>query len=165
MHVETHDQFDPELDLKFERLVKVTAKHLWMGWTDPEVLKTWFCPPPWKTIECEINLVPGGIFRTVMQGPDGETTENTGCFLEIVKNRRLTWTWMLGPGYRPKDTSEAPFAFTATISFEKVPGGTKYTGHVRHTTPEGRKRHDAMGFQQGWGVTLDQLLALAPLKR
>jgi hypothetical protein len=35
------------------------------------------------TTECEIDLRPGGKFRTVMRGPDGTTMDNTGCYLEV----------------------------------------------------------------------------------
>jgi len=79
MDVAHVDQFDPELDLKFERIVDLPPERIWAGWTEPELLKRWFCPLPWKTVDCEINLMPGGIFRTVMQGPDGEEVTNIGC--------------------------------------------------------------------------------------
>ena len=58
-------------DLVLEREVPVSAENLWNGWTNPDVIVKWFTPKPWVTTEAEINLVPGGIFRTVMCGPDG----------------------------------------------------------------------------------------------
>ena len=42
-----------------------------MAWTHPEHLKRWFTPAPWTTVDCEIDLRPGGIFRTTMRSPDG----------------------------------------------------------------------------------------------
>jgi len=155
------DQFDPELDLKFERIVDLPPEHFWAGWTESETLKRWFCPLPWKTVDCEIDLVPGGIFRTVMRGPDSEEVTNIGCYLEITRNRRLIWTGAFGPGFRPRDTSTLPFVFTAIISFEPIKGRTRYSAHVLHSTPEGRKRHEEMGFEYGWSLALDQLIGLA----
>jgi hypothetical protein len=32
---------------------------------------------------------------------------------------------------------------------------------VMHSNADGRAKHEAMGFQQGWGMALDQLVALA----
>jgi uncharacterized protein YndB with AHSA1/START domain len=29
-----------------------------------------------------------------------------------------------------------------------------------HADEAGRKKHEAMGFQQGWGMALDQLVAM-----
>ncbi|GJI87352.1 hypothetical protein RugamoR1_05150 [Rugamonas sp. R1(2021)] len=52
----------------------------------------WFTPAPWTTLEAECDLRPGGLFRSVMAGPNGERHDNFGCYLEVVENRRLTWT-------------------------------------------------------------------------
>lgn len=40
-------------------------------------------------------------------------------------------------------------------------GGTRYTAIARHGTPEARKRHEEMGFHEGSGAALDQLVELA----
>jgi uncharacterized protein YndB with AHSA1/START domain len=64
-------QPDPQLDLIFERIVDVAPALVWAAWTTPEHLKHWFTPAPWKTIDCEIDLRPGGLFRTVMCSPEG----------------------------------------------------------------------------------------------
>ena len=52
-----------------------------------------------STLVCEIDLRPGGKFRTVMQGPAGEVVDNSGCYLEVVPGRRLVFTDALGPGW------------------------------------------------------------------
>ena len=75
-------------DLVLEREVPVSAENLWNGWTNPDVIVKWFTPKPWVTTEAEINLVPVGIFRTVMCGPDGERNEGDGCVLEVVAHFR-----------------------------------------------------------------------------
>jgi uncharacterized protein YndB with AHSA1/START domain len=54
---------------------------------------------------------------------------------------------------------QAQFFFTATISLATHGGGTKYTATVRHADEAGCKQHADMGFEQGWGVALDQLIA------
>ena len=45
--------------------------------------------------------------------------------------------------------------------FEDEAGKTRYTARVRHFTVAGREQHEQMGFHQGWGMTTDQLAALA----
>ena len=96
------DTFDPSLDLVLERVVDVPPHLIWKAWTEPEHLVKWFTPKPWTTVDCEIDLRPGGLFRTVMRSPEGQNHENIGCYLDLVVNSRLVWTDMLGPGYRPR---------------------------------------------------------------
>jgi len=153
---------NPKLDLVLERVVEVKPELVWQAWTTPEYLKKWFTPAPWKTVHCEIDLRPGGKFHTVMESPEGVTMPNTGCYLEVVPNRKLVWTGALLPEYRPADiTADVPFVFTAIIALEPHGGGTKYTATVMHSNQGGREKHEAMGFHHGWGLALDQLVALA----
>ena len=100
-------------DLTFQRVVPVTAAQLWQGWTNAETLKQWFTPAPWKTIDAEIDPRPGGVFRTVMRGPNGETGGGgVGCVLDAVPNERFVWTTALGPGYTPNAVPDGGFHFT-----------------------------------------------------
>lgn len=159
-------QNDPALDLIFERVVDVPRERIWEAWTTPELLKKWFTPAPWTTVDCEIDLRPGGIFRTVMRSPEGQDFPNSGCFLEIVPNERLVWTSALEPGFRPANRTAEPghecaeLMMTAIITLETQGGATKYTARVLHGDAESCKRHAAMGFQEGWGAAFDQLLGV-----
>jgi uncharacterized protein YndB with AHSA1/START domain len=156
---------NPRLDLVFERVVDVPRELVWTAWTRPEHLKKWFTPAPWTTVDCEIDLRPGGIFRTVMRSPEGQEFPNLGCYLEVVANERLIWTNALAPGYRPSgrpdDDSCAAFAFTAVISLQAHGTGVKYSALVIHGNEEDRRKHEDMGFHEGWGKALDQLVAVA----
>lgn len=151
-----HPVFDPNLDLVLERVVDVRPELVWQAWTQPERVKRWFTPRPWTTVDCEIDLRPGGVFRTVMRSPEGEEHNSIGCYLEIVDQRRLVWTDALMPGYRP---AEQAF-MTAMIQLEPEGIGTRYTAIAMHRDPTGRKRHEDMGFHLGWATALDQLVAL-----
>lgn len=71
-------ELDPKLDLVLERLVEVPVELVWAAWTTPEHLKHWFTPKPWTTTEAEVDLRPGGTFRTVMRSPEGEEFDNVG---------------------------------------------------------------------------------------
>ncbi|MBP8295826.1 MAG: SRPBCC family protein [Burkholderiales bacterium] len=159
----TH-RIDPKLDLVLERVVDVAPELVWAAWTQPEHLLHWFTPAPWKTVDCEVDLRPGGIFRTVMRSPEGQEFPGSGCYLEVIPNERLVWTNVLAPGFRPAgppsaDEAEcAHFAFTAVIALAPHGKGTKYTALVMHSAEEGRKKHEEMGFHEGWGKALDQLV-------
>jgi uncharacterized protein YndB with AHSA1/START domain len=158
--------FNPELDLKLERIIDVPPELIWQAWTTPEKLMPWFCPLPWKTVKCEIDLRPGGRFHTTMQSPEGQQFPSDGCYLEIIKNKKLTWTSALEPGFRPAKQPEsspghecAELLMTAILMLEPHANGTKYTAIAMHANTANRKRHEEMGFQEGWGTCLDQLVA------
>ncbi len=156
---------DPRFDLKFHRDVSLSPDQVWDGWTHPETLMKWFCPRPWKVVECEIDLRPGGIFRTVMQSPEGmNMPDDAGTFLAVEAPHRLVWTNALGPDFRPKPKPEdvhLGFFFVVDLRFTPLPnGGTSYTAIVMHQDEQGRQAHAAMGFEQGWGIALDQLVEL-----
>jgi uncharacterized protein YndB with AHSA1/START domain len=151
---------DAKLDLVLERVVDVPPALVWKAWTTPEMLMKWFTPAPWTTPEVEVDLRPGGIFRNVMQSPEGERMTNGGSFLEVVPNERLVWTSALLPGFRPAPAREGFPHITAAILLATLGSGTKYTAIVMHPTEEGCKQHAAMGFHNGWGTALDQLVAL-----
>jgi uncharacterized protein YndB with AHSA1/START domain len=153
---------NPDLDLVLEREVDVPPGSVWAAWTQPEKLKQWFAPKPYTTPNCEIDLRPGGIFRTVMRSPEGEEFDGAGCFLEVVENSRLVWTSALGPGFRPNAAED--LAFTAIISLEPTASGTRYTAVAMHSEAAACARHAEMGFHDGWGAALDQLVALVKHK-
>jgi uncharacterized protein YndB with AHSA1/START domain len=146
---------DPNLDLVLEREIDVPPNLVWEAWTQPGHIVHWFTPAPWRTKDCEIDLRPGGHFKTVMVSSEGEEFPNVGCYLEIVPERKLVWTDALLPGYRP---ALKPF-MTAMILLEPKGAGTKYTAIAIHRDPEGRQKHKEMGFFEGWGAALDQLVA------
>ncbi|MFA5082870.1 MAG: SRPBCC family protein [Hydrogenophilaceae bacterium] len=152
--------FDPQLDLTFERIVEIPKELVWRAWTEPSHIVHWFTPAPWKTVACEIDLRPGGRFHTVMQSPEGQSFPNTGCYLEVVKNRRLVWSNAVSPGFRPAAVPEGDFAMTAIIELADHAAGTRYTATVLHENSAARAQHAAMHFEEGWGKALDQLVAL-----
>ena len=147
-------------DLVLERIVDVSPELVFKAWTTPKHLMPWFCPKPYRTVECEIDLKPGGKFFAQMVDPAGnKLPAEPGCYLEIVPNRKLVWTSALGPGYRPLDPASVPWFFTAVLTFEPHgSGGCKYTATAIHTSKEHADAHEKMGFSQGWDKVLEQLV-------
>lgn len=152
-------QPDLRYDLVLERVVDVPPELVWRAWTVPSQLMKWFTPVPWQTVDCEIDLRPGGIFRTVMRSPEGQEFPGTGCYLEVIENERLIWTSALQPGFRPTPRSDE-MLFTAVISLEPQGKGTRYTAVAIHSNEEDCQKHAQMGFHDGWGKALDQLVAM-----
>ena len=155
---QTWPHHDPELDLVLERVIDVPPELVWKAWTRAEHLKHWFAPRPWSISDLEIDVRPGGIFRMSMRSPEGEEFPNEpGCYLEVIENRKLVFTDALGPGYRPKDE---PF-FTAIVTMEPEGDGTRYVARAVHRDVEGRRKHEEMGFHEGWSTVLDQMVEYA----
>lgn len=153
---------DPDLDLYLERIVDIPVEKVWQAWTQPEKLKIWFCPKPWQVTECEIDLRPGGMFRTVMKGPDEPEMENTGCYLEIEENRKLVWTDALEAEFRPNINPNSCIEgrFTAFLMLEPHENGTKYMVIARHGDKKSCLSHKNRGFEEGWGTALKQLVEM-----
>lgn len=153
------------LELSIERVVDLPVQAIWRAWTTPDLLPHWFCPRPWRVVDAEIDLRPGGAFRTTMRSPEGQDMPNpAGCFLVVEPPTRLVWTNALGPGFAPAAPASDPmlgFAFTAELRFEPLgPARTRYQARVMHADAAGCERHAQMGFEQGWNIALDQLIEL-----
>jgi uncharacterized protein YndB with AHSA1/START domain len=144
-------------ELRLTRLIDAPREKLFRCWTEPELLKQWFTPPPWKTIKADIDVRPGGRCTIVMQGPEGQEVVNPGVYLDVIPGSRIVLTDAYSAAWEP---SEKAF-MTAEIRFEDEDGKTRYTAIARHWSVEDRKTHEEMGFHVGWGIAADQLEALA----
>jgi uncharacterized protein YndB with AHSA1/START domain len=146
-----------ERELVLTRLIDVPREKLYRAWTDPALLKQWFCPKPWEVTVAEIDVRPGGASYIVMRGPDGTEMPMHGVYLDVVENERLVFTDAYTEAWQP---SKKPF-MTAIVTFEDEGGKTRYTARARHWTDEDREAHEKMGFHEGWGIACDQLTELA----
>ncbi len=144
-------------ELTISRFIDAPPAKVWRAWSTPEHLAQWWIPEP---IECQVvklDLQPGGGFETRMRQGDGAFEPHVeGCFLDVVPERRLVFTTALGEGWQPL---EPWLALTAIIRFDAEGGGTRYSARVLHKTPADSRRHEEMGFYEGWGTTIEQLAA------
>jgi uncharacterized protein YndB with AHSA1/START domain len=151
--------FPQDRELVLTRLIDAPRDKVFRCWTDPDLIPRWFTPPPWTVSKAEVDLRPGGKNNIVMNGPNGEVVLNEGTYLDVVPDAKLVFTDAFTEGFAPKDG--VPF-MVATLTFEEAEGGkTHYTARVRHWTAEAKQQHEAMGFHTGWGISTDQLEAVA----
>jgi len=149
-------------DLIITRVLNAPRSALWRAWSDPVLLKEWWCPKPWTTQVLAFDLKPGGAFHTLMKGPDGGVSDNPGSFLEVVPGERLVFTSMLTGGWRPN----TPWmGFTAIITMTDEGAGCRYTAQVMHPDDASREQHEQMGFFDGWNTVITQLEAFAATLR
>lgn len=154
---------NPSLDLVLERTIAVPPDRVWAAWTEPELILQWFTPAPWKTVACDIDLRPGGRNMVTMESPEGERYPNAGCYLVVDPGRLLVWTSVMTEGFRPVSpvNGAEDLPFTGRIEISPAPGGgTHYRAIAIHADEDGYRRHSEMGFHEGWGAALDQLVAL-----
>lgn len=149
----TANSADPR-DLIITRVLNAPRRALWRAWSEPEQLRQWWCPKPWTTDVLAFDMQPGGAFNVRMHGPDGNSSEHPGCFLEVVPQSRIVFTSVLTAGWRP---AAAWVGFTAIITLSDYQLGTCYTAQVIHADEVTREEHEKMGFFEGWNHVITQL--------
>lgn len=149
--------FPADRELTLTRLIDAPRASVYRAWTDAQVLTRWFTPPPWTTPYAELDVRTGGSSFVLMKGPNGEEMPNRGVYLEVVPNERLVFTDAFTRAWEP---SEKPFML-GILTFADEAGKTRYTATVRHWSAEDCRKHEEMGFHQGWGIATDQLEAVA----
>lgn len=144
--------------LTIARHIKAPPATVWRAWREPDLLAKWWIPAPTQCQVVKLDLHPGGGFETRMRADDGPFQPHVnGCFLDIVPARRLVFTTVLTKGWQPFE----PFlAVTAILTLTPQDGGTLYAAQVLHRSASDAAKHDAMGFQQGWGTAIAQLATL-----
>ena len=115
-------------------------------------------PKPWgRVTRAELDLRPGGIISIDIAVGDGQDSPNVGCVLEVVPMKRLVWTSMLFPGYRPAVFDDIPI--TAIVTMEAVGAGTRYVFTALHRDESDCEKNRESGWQQGTEIALDQFVA------
>ena len=148
---------NPDLDLTISRIIRAPRAAIWKAWTDPARFEQWWVPAPARCKVVDMDLRPGGAFRTQISEDGGEFMPHiNGCFLAIDEVERIVFTNSLVGGWRPADD---PF-MTAVITMADHPLGTEYVATVLHRNNADRNRHEELGFHDGWGTVTRQLAEL-----
>jgi uncharacterized protein YndB with AHSA1/START domain len=80
--------------VRLRRSFAAPREKVFRAWTDPEALRSWWCPPGWIPAEIEINLRTGGEYRIGMRNREnGSLVSVCGRFLEVHRPERLLYTW------------------------------------------------------------------------
>ena len=88
---------------------------VFMAWTAPEYLIRWWGPKGFTSTFHEIDVRPGGLWRSTMHGPDGKDYPNEWRFDKIEHPKLLVMTHLPKP------------PFQITVTFEDVGGKTRLT--------------------------------------
>lgn len=115
----------------------------------PEHLKYWWGPRKYALISCELDFRPGGIWRFVQRGPDGEEFAFHGVYREIVAPERIVQTFVFE--LVPDEES------VETLTLVERNGQTMLTSHSLFRSREARDGMIQSGMESGARETLDRL--------
>ena len=83
------------------------------AWTDPEILRRWWCPAGWAPAGIEVDLRVGGAYRIGMQKPgSGPPVCVHGRFLEVDRPERLVYTWRWQNAFEDMPETRVTVLFT-----------------------------------------------------
>jgi len=114
-----------------------------------EHMSRWWGPRKYEIASCEMDFRPGGAWRIVHRGPDGEIQGFRGEFREIVRPERIVWTfeWEGMPGHISVDT----------LTLEERDGKTTLTATSVFDTALDRDGMIQSGMEEGAAETYDRL--------
>ena len=114
--------FDPDLDLRVDRVIHAPRARVWRAWTDPLDLARWWLPAPTQCRVEHLDVTPGGAFVTSMSD-DGVAfgPHLDACFVVVEPGERIVFTNALDSRLRP--ANPAPVSMTAEITLRRSSRG------------------------------------------
>jgi uncharacterized protein YndB with AHSA1/START domain len=141
---------DEKTSLRIRRVYQAPVAAVYAAWVDPEQMKRWMGPTDDFETTVTMDVRAGGRYRIVMKSPDGTEHRVSGTYREVVRDRKLVYTWAW------ESTPERESM--VTVEFNAIEAGTEMLlTHERFADHDARNRH-----LQGWTgclARLDRLFA------
>jgi len=116
---------DPQRDIVSVRFFDAPRERVFEAFRDPSLLARWWGPKGFANTIHELDVRPGGNWRSVLHAPDGRDFANHSAFIEVVRPERIVFRHV---------SDEHPYEMT--IALEERDGGTRMTWRMRHETAE-----------------------------
>jgi uncharacterized protein YndB with AHSA1/START domain len=151
------------IGVELRRRFRADPERVFRAWTEPAVLRRWWCPPGWVAGEIDVDLRVGGCYRIAMtRAEGGEPVAVGGEFLDVAAPRRLVYTWRWENAFPEMPETRV------TVEFEGSGGETLLT--IRHDNfADIATRHQ---HRSGWIAACNRLdrlvtptLSVAPGQR
>lgn len=141
-------------ELVITRFFDAPREMVWDAWTDPEQIVKWWGPHGFTLTVDEMDVRPGGVWKSTMHGPDGTEYLNDSVFTDVVKPQRIGYRLTAG---RKRDGGvQEPMDVSWT--FEARGRTTKVTLRMLFETPEALERFvREYKAVEGGNETLDRL--------
>lgn len=119
------------------------------AWTSPRHLPHWMLGPDgWTMPVCEVDLRPGGAYRSVWRRSDGSEMEIRGIYREITRPERLVSTESWG-GPWPETLN--------TLILGEEGSCTTMAITILYSSPEARDAALQTGMKDGMSRSFDRL--------
>ncbi|MGH2486702.1 MAG: SRPBCC domain-containing protein, partial [Ktedonobacterales bacterium] len=105
------------------RVFDAPREMVWNAWTDAGQIVKWWGPHGFTLTIDEMDVRPGGVWKSTMRGPDGTEYLNDCVFTEVVRPRLIAYQLIAG-GRRDGGMQEP---MEATWIFEAQGDKTKIT--------------------------------------
>jgi uncharacterized protein YndB with AHSA1/START domain len=135
-------------EIQMTRIFDAPRELVFEACTNPEHVPHWFGPRGWSLPVCEIDLRPGGAWRYVLRGPNGEEMGMSGVYQEITAPQRVVST---------ESFDDYPGESINTLTLTEEEGKTRYTVTVLYASKETRDAVLASGMSEGASETLERL--------
>lgn len=136
------------LFLTMTRRLKASPSDAFAAWTEPEKLKRWWGPTTHTCPVADLDVRPGGAWRTCMVGPDGTEYWVSGVYETVEPPTRLSFTW----AWDQEDGSPGNKSLV-DIQFVEIDGETEMRfHHSRFQDEEARDNHN-----MGWTSSFEDL--------
>jgi uncharacterized protein YndB with AHSA1/START domain/DNA-binding transcriptional ArsR family regulator len=136
----------------FERVLAAPPDAVWRHWSDPELLVSWWAPPPMTITDCVLEPKPGGRAVLEYRDPEGRRYRSEGRVHAAQ-----------APGHLVFDLSVAgasgAVAFTGhyDLTLAAVPDGTRLRLGLRISGTTVEAVPYIAGIETGWGQVLGNL--------
>lgn len=135
---------DTSTSLRLVRTIEAAPEQVFRAWTEPAQIKRWACPAGGTVLDAQVDLTVGGEYRITMQVADGSVHTAVGVYQEVVRPKRLVYTW---------DWEEGPMGDTL-VTVEFVANGSATDVVLKHERfPNGAAREQ---HEVGWASCLEQ---------
>jgi uncharacterized protein YndB with AHSA1/START domain len=134
--------------LEITRVFDAPRELVFKVWTQPEHLVRWWGPKGFTTPSCQVDVRPGGAYRTLIRSADGKEHCMRGVYREVTEPERLvmTFAWEDEAGNPGHET-------LVTVDFADQAGKTRLTfRHGVFETVADRDSHFG-----GWSSFMDRL--------
>jgi uncharacterized protein YndB with AHSA1/START domain len=150
-------------DFTLTRMLDAPRALVFQAWTDPDHLQWFFnntvaAPPE----PIEVDLRVGGVWKLKMVINDDLEYFTGGVYREIVPVEKLAFTWGATDGWPEIDPDRPEDGPLVTVTLNEVGDKTEMIFNVAlpgHLPEERVREWLATGMREGWGDTIDRLVA------